>query len=129
VPGYTRLNQLTQVSESDLNNLHGMGPTAIKALRAAMDEHGLSFNTADVTHAGIDELDPIQGFLEGFTFRRVGAELGVTPFGMSIIDMPPETTAYPVGHGYRSPSVDGKHEGPASAARAPRCALPGDARY
>jgi mannose-6-phosphate isomerase-like protein (cupin superfamily) len=50
---------------------------------------------ADVTHARIDELDPIHGFLEGFAFRRVGAELGVTPFGMSIIDMPPETTGYP----------------------------------
>jgi mannose-6-phosphate isomerase-like protein (cupin superfamily) len=50
---------------------------------------------ADVTHAQIDDLDPIQGFLEGFTFRRAGFELGVTPFGMSIIDMPPETTAYP----------------------------------
>ena len=50
---------------------------------------------ADVTHAKIDDLDPIQGFLEGFTFRRVGVELSVTPFGMSIIDMPPETTAYP----------------------------------
>jgi len=93
--GYTQLDQLTQVSESDLSKLHGMGPTAIKALSAALDERGLSFKTADVTHAGIDELDPIQGFLEGFTFRRVGAELGVTPFGMSIIDMPPETTAYP----------------------------------
>jgi mannose-6-phosphate isomerase-like protein (cupin superfamily) len=72
-----------------------MGPTAIKALRTALDERGLSFNTADVTHAGVDELDPVQGFLEGFTFRRVGAELGVTAFGMSIIDMPPKTTAYP----------------------------------
>lgn len=50
---------------------------------------------ADVTHAEIDDLDPIQGFLEGFTFRRAGVDLGVTPFGMSIIDMPPETTAYP----------------------------------
>ncbi len=93
--GYTRLDQLTQVSESDLGKLHGMGPAAMKALRAALVERGLSFNTADVTHAGIDELDPTQGFLEGFVFRRVGAELGVTPFGMSIIDMPPETTAYP----------------------------------
>ena len=50
---------------------------------------------ADVTHARIDELDPVEGFLEGFTFRRAGVELGVTPFGMSIIDMPPETSAYP----------------------------------
>jgi mannose-6-phosphate isomerase-like protein (cupin superfamily) len=50
---------------------------------------------ADVTHVEIDDLDPIQGFLEGFTFRRAGVGLGVKPFGMSIIDMPPETTAYP----------------------------------
>jgi hypothetical protein len=68
--GYTRLDQLAQVSEADLSKLHGMGPTAIKALRAALDERGRSFNMADVTHAGIDELDAIQGFLEGFTFRR-----------------------------------------------------------
>jgi hypothetical protein len=50
---------------------------------------------ADVTHARIDELDPIEGFLEEFTFRRAGVELGVTPFGVSIIDMPAETLAYP----------------------------------
>lgn len=50
---------------------------------------------ADVTHVRIDQLDAIEGFLDGFTFRRAGAELGVTPFGMSIIDIPPETTAYP----------------------------------
>ncbi len=48
----------------------------------------------DVTHRRIDRLDAVS-FLEGFTFRRVGRELGVTPFGMSIIDMPPDTTAYP----------------------------------
>jgi len=93
--GYTRLDQLTEVSEAELSKLHGIGPTAITALRAALAERGVSFKTADVTHAAIDELDPIQGFLEGFTFRRVGAELGVKPFGMSVIDMPPETTAYP----------------------------------
>jgi hypothetical protein len=50
---------------------------------------------ADVAHMRIDQIDAIQGFLDGFTFRRAGAELGVTPFGMSIIDMPSETTAYP----------------------------------
>ncbi len=59
------------------------------------DERDLAFNTADVTHAEIDDLAPIQGFLEGFTFRRVGFELGVSSFGMSVIDMPPGTTAYP----------------------------------
>ena len=50
---------------------------------------------SDVTHVAIDELKTVEGFLEGFSFRRAGAQIGVTPFGMSIIDMPAETTAYP----------------------------------
>jgi hypothetical protein len=50
---------------------------------------------ADVSHARIDRLNPIRGFLAEFTFRRAGAELGVSSFGISIIDMPPDTTAYP----------------------------------
>jgi hypothetical protein len=41
--GYTQLNQLAQVSESEVNKLHGMGPTAVAALRAALHERGLSF--------------------------------------------------------------------------------------
>ena len=43
--GYTRLDQLAQISESDLKKLHGMGPTAIAALRATLDERGLSFRS------------------------------------------------------------------------------------
>ncbi|MGZ4224735.1 MAG: DUF1801 domain-containing protein [Solirubrobacteraceae bacterium] len=42
--GYTRLDQLAQVSEPDLQKLHGMGPTAIAALRDALQERGLSFH-------------------------------------------------------------------------------------
>lgn len=59
----------------------------------------------------IDELDAIEGFLEGFTFRRAGAELGVTPFGMSIIDMPPEATAYPEhDHSSEGPGNPSAHQ-------------------
>jgi DNA integrity scanning protein DisA with diadenylate cyclase activity len=43
--GYKRLDQLAQVSESDLKELHGMGATAIAALHAALDERGLSFRS------------------------------------------------------------------------------------
>jgi hypothetical protein len=43
--GYTRLEELAQASESDLKKLHGMGPTAIAALRTALGEHGLSFRS------------------------------------------------------------------------------------
>ena len=63
--------------------------------RASVRAHVGSAAVSDATHVGIDELTAVDGFLEGFTFRRAGAQIGVTPFGMSIIDMPAETTAYP----------------------------------
>jgi catechol 2,3-dioxygenase-like lactoylglutathione lyase family enzyme len=69
---------------------HPRGPR-LPSGRARAVPAGLS----DVTYVGIDELEGVEGFLEGFTFRRAGAQMGVTPFGMSIIDMPAETTAYP----------------------------------
>jgi uncharacterized protein YdhG (YjbR/CyaY superfamily) len=53
--GYTRLDQLAQVSEPDLKKLHGMGPTAIAALREALHERGLAF------HPGV----PASGHVEG----------------------------------------------------------------
>jgi hypothetical protein len=50
---------------------------------------------SDVTHKRIDELDVVEGFIEGFEFHRARAELGVSSFGLSIIDMPPDSTDYP----------------------------------
>lgn len=41
--GYVRVDQLADVKEADLVKLHGMGPTAIDVLRAALKERGLSF--------------------------------------------------------------------------------------
>ncbi|HCT75196.1 MAG TPA: DNA-binding protein [Micromonosporaceae bacterium] len=34
--GYTRLDQLTKVSEAELHGLHGMGPKALERLRQAL---------------------------------------------------------------------------------------------
>jgi uncharacterized protein YdhG (YjbR/CyaY superfamily) len=45
--GYTRLDQLAQVSERDLKKLHGMGPSAITTLREALQKRGLSFHPGD----------------------------------------------------------------------------------
>ncbi len=53
--GYTRLDQLAQASESDLTKLHGLGPTAIAALREALHERGLSF------HAGVSASGHLPG--------------------------------------------------------------------
>jgi DNA-directed RNA polymerase alpha subunit len=41
--GYSRLDQLTSVTESELAKLHGMGPKALRQLRDALHQRGLSF--------------------------------------------------------------------------------------
>jgi hypothetical protein len=41
--GYTRLEQLTRVRETDIKVLHGVGPKAIKILSSTLAEKGLSF--------------------------------------------------------------------------------------
>lgn len=40
--GYLRLEQLAGVSEAELLQLHGMGPKALRQLREALAERGLS---------------------------------------------------------------------------------------
>jgi hypothetical protein len=46
--GIERLEQLTEYTEGEILSLHGMGPNAIKKLRQALAEKGLSFAlTAD----------------------------------------------------------------------------------
>jgi DNA integrity scanning protein DisA with diadenylate cyclase activity len=41
--GYTRLAQFTDISESDLSALHGVGPLAVRRIREALVAGGLSF--------------------------------------------------------------------------------------
>jgi hypothetical protein len=40
--GYTRLSQLANVPASELKKLHGVGPKALRLLREALEEHGMS---------------------------------------------------------------------------------------
>ncbi len=41
--GYLRLEQLTEISEDEVKQLHGIGPKAIGLLRRALEMLGLSF--------------------------------------------------------------------------------------
>ena len=41
--GYRRLEQLTEISEAQLKQLHGIGPKALDQLRQALSARGLSF--------------------------------------------------------------------------------------
>lgn len=40
--GYTALTQLTRATEAELMALHGLGPKALRILKAALQERGLS---------------------------------------------------------------------------------------
>ena len=44
--GYTELALLTDVSEPELRRLHGMGPSAIRRLRVALADNGMTFRDA-----------------------------------------------------------------------------------
>ena len=41
--GYSTLEQLAQVSETSIKELHGIGPNALKIIQETLTEHGLSF--------------------------------------------------------------------------------------
>lgn len=41
--GIQRLEQLTKFSETEIKRLHGIGPNAVKQLRNALIDKGLSF--------------------------------------------------------------------------------------
>jgi len=40
--GYTCVEQLAEVSEAELSELHGMGPNALAKLREALEQLGLT---------------------------------------------------------------------------------------
>lgn len=50
---------------------------------------------ADINHTRIDEIDAIDGFFEGIKFHKAAAGLGVSAFGISIIDLAPGAEDYP----------------------------------
>jgi len=50
---------------------------------------------ADVTHVKIDDLEAIEGVLDGIKFHKAAAGLGVSAFGISIVDLAPGADRYP----------------------------------
>src|ERR1044072_5553556 len=49
----------------------------------------------DLNHVKIGELEAIDGFFEGIKFHKAAAGLGVSSFGLSIIDLAPGAEDYP----------------------------------
>lgn len=42
--GLLNLEQVSRMSENDIKQLHGIGPNAMKLIRAALKEKGLTFS-------------------------------------------------------------------------------------
>jgi uncharacterized protein YdhG (YjbR/CyaY superfamily) len=104
--GYTRLDQLAQVSERDLKKLHGMGPSAITTLREALQKRGLSFHPGDPASdhlkGAAGSSDEIDEYLRGVeepgrstlqTLRRTILE--IVPDAEEVISY--RVPAFPVG--------------------------------
>jgi mannose-6-phosphate isomerase-like protein (cupin superfamily) len=62
---------------------------------------------ADVVHARIEDLDAIEGFFEGIRFHKAAASLGVSSFGISIIDLAPGADEYPE-HDHSADGIGGQ---------------------
>ena len=61
--GIQTLEQLTHFSETEIKNLHGVGPNALGKLRAALAAHGLSF-TQGRGLGGTKEVDTFMNALD-----------------------------------------------------------------
>jgi len=67
--GYSRLEQLTKVTEAELGQLHGMGTKALGILRETLKEKGLSFKagTPNDKRSPVSRTDNVDEFLENLS--------------------------------------------------------------
>ena len=71
--GYTRLKQLTKVTEAELGQLHGMGPKALRILRETLQAQGLSFKPGEAGKplkkkgSPVSRTDKVDEFLENLS--------------------------------------------------------------
>lgn len=78
VAGYTKLKQLSKVSEAELGKLHGMGPKALRILREALETKGLSFASMSTMDAFMQKLDhPLKAEIEALrkVIRSASSEI------------------------------------------------------
>jgi mannose-6-phosphate isomerase-like protein (cupin superfamily) len=62
---------------------------------------------ADLTHVKVDEIEAIDGFFEGIKFHKAAAGLGVSSFGISIIDLAAGAEDYPE-HDHSAEGIGGQ---------------------
>lgn len=62
---------------------------------------------SDVTPITVGEIEAISGILDGITFHKAAGALGVTAFGISIVDLEPGADTYPE-HDHSEEGIGGK---------------------
>jgi mannose-6-phosphate isomerase-like protein (cupin superfamily) len=62
---------------------------------------------SDVTHVKVEEMESITGFFEGIAFHKAAAGLGVSAFGLAVIDMEPGADEYPE-HDHAEEGIGGR---------------------
>ena len=62
---------------------------------------------SDVKHTRIDEIEAIDSFFEGIKFHKAAAGLGVSSFGVSIIDLAAGASDYPE-HDHSAEGIGGQ---------------------
>lgn len=72
--GYKRLEDLTRATEAEIANLHGMGPKAMRILKAAMAERNMNFITDDLPKIG----GPATRALNSAGYKRLEDLTGTT---------------------------------------------------
>lgn len=71
--GYTKLRQLTKVTETELARLHGMGPKALGILQEALKAKGWTFKQANIgkkfrkMSSPVSRTDKVDEFLQGLS--------------------------------------------------------------
>ena len=59
--GYNRLEDFTKATEAEIAGLHGMGPKALRILKAAMADRNLAFAMQDIPKIGGPAMLALQG--------------------------------------------------------------------
>lgn len=61
----------------------------------------------DLSHTRIDEIEQIGGHFDRISMRRVASDLGVSSFGISIVELAPDADEYPE-HDHSAEGVGGR---------------------
>ncbi|MGN6814671.1 MAG: hypothetical protein ACTHK3_01110 [Solirubrobacterales bacterium] len=61
----------------------------------------------DVTAITVGEIDAISGVLDGITFHKAAGALGVTAFGLSVVDLEAGASSYPE-HDHSEEGIGGR---------------------